>query len=127
MKIEKIDLSRFAKEYEAKLTPAINNATLTLLAEVIQKSPVDTWAFLKWNKRQLARKEGDKIVWSVYNDSELAFEIENGFRKTEVNWHKWRKKGWPVIFRWVWATPFLRTYIEKREEIINNIKKEVLW
>jgi hypothetical protein len=42
MKIEKIDLSRFAKEYEAKLAPAINNATLTLLAEVIQKSPVDT-------------------------------------------------------------------------------------
>ena len=124
--MNKIDLSKYAKQYEKKANETINEATIELLWEVIKKSPVDTWEFLKWNKRELAKKEWDKIVWSVYNDSKNANNVENWWRVTEVNWHKNRKAWWPVIHTWIWATPFLRTYLEKREKIkqdfINNLK-----
>jgi hypothetical protein len=35
----------------------INDSTLILLSDIIQKSPVDTGSYLKGNKRKTATKE----------------------------------------------------------------------
>lgn len=123
----KIDLGKYAKQYEKELEKRINESTVTLLWDVIQKSPVDTWEYLKWNKRQLAQKEWDKIIWVVYNDSDNAENVEFGWRKSSVNWHKNRRKWWPVIFEWIGANVYLRSYLEKRDEIKNNLTKKILW
>lgn len=123
----KIDLGKYAKQYEKELEKRINESTVTLLWDVIQKSPVDTWEYLKWNKRQLAKKEGNKIVWVVYNDSDNAENVEEGWGAREVKRHKSRRKWWPVIHEGTWAKVYLRAYLEKRDEIKNNLTKKILW
>jgi hypothetical protein len=118
----KINLTKYIPEIEKKIAERIDDATITLLSDVIQKSPVDTWTFLKGNKRTLARREGDKVIGTVYNDSEYAEEVEYGFRSSAVNWHKNRRTGWPIIHTGIWATPFLRAYIENRDSITQKLK-----
>ncbi len=123
----KIDLGKYAKQYEKELEKRINESTIELLGDVIQKSPVDTWDYLKGNKRQLAKKEGNKIVWVVYNDSDNAENVEEGWGAREVKRHKFRNKWGPVIYEGAWAKVYLRAYLEKRDEIKNKIKKKILW
>lgn len=122
-----IDLWKYSDIYEKNAIQAINEWTADLLWWVIKNSPVDTWKFLKWNKRVLAKKVWEKVIWEVYNDSEDAYNVENWWRKTSVNWHKNRKKWWPVIFTWIWSNTYLRTFLEKRKELKNNLIKKILW
>lgn len=123
----KIDLGKYAKKFEKELEKRINESTIELLGDVIQKSPVDTWEYLKGNKRQLAKKEWNKIVWVVYNDSENAENVEEWWGARKVNRWKFRKKWWPVIHEGTWAKVYLRAYLEKRDEIKNNLIKNILW
>jgi hypothetical protein len=120
-----INLWKYAKELEKKAQELVNTSTIEILWEVIQKSPVDTWEFLKWNKRKLASKQWDTIVGLVYNDSKNAENVENWWGTREVSRSKFRKKWGPVIHIWQGSTTFLRSYIEKREKIIDDFNKNL--
>lgn len=117
-----VDLMKYAKQIEENITKEINSELIELYSDVLQKSPVDTWEYLKWNKVIKAQKKWSLIVWEVINDSVNAENVEFGWRKSEVNWHKWRLKGWPVIFTWVGARVFIRVYDENKDRILKKFK-----
>jgi hypothetical protein len=125
----RFDINVFSKELmqdiEAKAIVWVNKGLNYLLSDIIQKSPVDTWEYLKWNKIKKAEKIGTQIYWEVFNESENAENIEYWFRKSPVNWHKNRKKWWPIIYTWVGARVYSRSADNNQENIKNIIKKEI--
>ena len=124
-----IDLWKYSDKIEKQLVEGINDSTIILLSDIIQKSPVDSWKYLKWNKRKTASKEWNKIIWKVYNDCEYAEDVEVWFRSTPVNWYKNRKKWWPVILpNSQGARVYTRSFTENEQEIKNILKSKIkLW
>ena len=122
----KLNLDRISKELENRAKQALKESAVDVLAEVVQKSPVDTWEYLKGNKISPIDTVWDQTGVRIYNDSENAEEVEYWFSWNPVNWHKNRKWGWPVIYSWVWARVYTRTYDEKKNEVIKNFKNK-LW
>ena len=124
-----INLWKYSDKIEKELVEGINDSTLILLSDVIQKSPVDTWWYLKGNKRKTATKEWNKIVGTVYNDSDIAEDVEVWFRSSPVNWYKNRKKWWPIILPdSQGARVYTRSYTENEQQIIKKLKsKKLLW
>lgn len=118
---------KYLKNLENSLVVGINEALGVLEKDIENKSPVDTGDYISWNKRDSAKREWDKVVGSVFNDSKNATNVEFGWRKTEVNRHKNRKQWWPVIYRGVGARVYTRSLDENeskvRKILEDNIKK----
>lgn len=91
-----------------------------------EKSPVDTWEYIAWNKDSWVITKWDTVSIDLYNDSRYAKEVEFWFRSAPVNWHKNRRAWWPVIYRWVWARVYTRTIDENRTIIKNTIINAVI-
>ncbi len=121
----KINFDKIQRDLLSKSIKNINKAMDVVESSIEEKSPVDTWDYIKWNKRIDAKLTWNKVVWELFNDSENAENVEFGWRTTEVNWYKWRKKWWPKIYTWVWARTYTRSYDEKQSEALKIIKE--LW
>ena len=121
----KIDIKWVDKLLDGEIKKRLNEWIIELYSDVIKKSPVDTWEYLKWNKTEKATKQWTKFIAKVYNDSENSVEVEYGWRKSPVNWHKNRKSWWPIIYTWVWARVITRVFdnqenIKKIQDIFNK-------
>lgn len=117
-----VDLKKYVKQIEENVKKEVNSELFDLFWDVLQKSPVDKWNYIKWHKVQKAEKQKDLIIWEIFNQSEEASNVEFGWRSTAVNWHKNRKKWWPIIFTWVGARVYTRVFEENKDRILKKFK-----
>lgn len=89
-----------------------------LFIEVNRLSPVDTWKYQKWHKKHPVSIQGNQIIGKISNEGEYPDKVEEGWRKTEVNWHT---PAW--IYRDVGANTYRRALERKKSSIINNLKQ----
>lgn len=121
-----LNLWRFKDIARKQIIKNFNEIIQNDLSPKIEKySPVDEWTYIEWNVESLAAEVGGKIKASVSNISDEAYGVEFWFRSTPVNWHKNRKLWWPVIFNWIGARVYTRTYDETEEAIRNKIKNNI--
>ena len=122
-----IDFSKIEKNIDSKIKLWINKATSYLKDKVDEKTPEDTFELIKNNKRELAKKEWDRYVWEVLNDTEYALYVEYGIWWEQYNYYKnsWRKGWWSPFYKWVWARMFTRTSDEEESEVYNIINKTI--
>lgn len=117
-----INFDKYITQIENNVKKEIDQELITLYWDIIQKSPVDKWVYLKWHKISKWEKVWSSIIWKIENNSDEAENVENWWRKSPVNWHKNRKKWWPIIFSWVWAKVYTRTYFENKDRIMTKFK-----
>lgn len=117
-----VNLKKYVKQIEDNIKKEMNSNLFDLYWEVLQNSPVDKWIYIKWHRVSKAEKQWDLIVWEVFNQSEEAANVEFGWRSTAVNWHKNRKKGWPIIYTWIWSRVFTRVYENNKDRILKKFK-----
>jgi hypothetical protein len=84
----------------------------------VRKTPVDTWTYLKQNKKRPIRIENDKVIGEVVNEWEYSERVEYGFRSTAVNWHM--NDG--TIFRNIWANTYQRAILKVKDRFIKRLK-----
>jgi len=120
------DIKTIIKQLDNNAIKAVNKSLEYLEIKIDEKTPIDSWEYQRWNKKLEARKIWESIIGVLYNDSKNSEEVEYWFRKTPVNWHKHKKRWWPVIYTWVWARVYTRTFDLEQENVINIIKKQ-LW
>ena len=89
-------------------------------------SPIDSGDYIRSHRIVDPKVTGTRIVWGNENDSEHAFGVEYGFRRTPVNWHKWppRTDG-NKIYRGTGAKVMTRTGIDTIDEVQNLIVKKI--
>lgn len=117
---------KYMKDLEIRLLKWVNKGLDILDKSIEDKSPIDTWEYIAWNKRDNAQRELNKIVWKVYNDSENGYEVEYWFRSTPVNRHKNRRSWWPVIYRGVGARVYTRSIDENDQKIKDILRNSIL-
>ena len=117
-----VNFNKYISKIENNLKKEIDQELITLYGDLIKKSPVDKWVYLKWHKISKWQKVWNSIIWKIENNSDEAENVENWWRKSPVNWHKNRKKWWPVIFSWVWAKVYARTYFENKDRVLKKFK-----
>jgi hypothetical protein len=66
--------------------PIVTQTVDDLYLEVQKISPVRTGQYLSQHKREPIRVEGDEVIGAVSNAGEYPIRVEQGFRKTPVNW-----------------------------------------
>ena len=114
-----VTFNDYIAKLEKRLSAWVNKGLDVLDKSIEEKSPVDTGDYIRGNRRTNAQREGSKVVWLVFNDSDYGYEVEFWFRGTPVNRHKNRKAGWPVIYRGVGARVFSRSSDENEKQIID--------
>lgn len=124
VKIIWFNVNKITRSLEERLVDGINNATANRVQFIERISPVDTWDYIDSHKIKKAVRVWRFVVWSNFNDSEHAFWVEFGFRRSPVNWSKRDKI---TIYRWVWANVMQRTALNPRlrQETIDIIKQAV--
>lgn len=87
MKEIKFDAGRFAALVQAQVVPIVAKATDALHADAKFFSPVDTGAYKAGHRNLGVVTQGNLVIGTVENEMEYAERVEDGFRKTPVNWH----------------------------------------
>jgi hypothetical protein len=123
-KIIWFDLGSITWVVEEALVKWIDKA-LSFRAPFIREiSPIDTGDYIGKHKISKAKNEWWVIIGSNLNDSEHAFWVEFGFRKTPVNWSKEDKT---TIYNWVWANVMQRATNDQtiRNQVLGIIVKQL--
>ena len=125
-KITGLDFNTLTRRIASRLRTGINRSSVIYKDFVEQISPEDTSDYVINHKIRPAKREWDTIVWSVYNDSEHAFWVEFGFRKSPVNWSK---QDGVTIYNWIWAKVYMRAEANPRlqEKIQSIISQALAW
>lgn len=115
-----VNLSKYKDIYDKKIINNINESLEVLEQSIDEKSPVDSWDYIKHNRKFKATKLWAKIIWSVYNDDPKAVNVEYWFRSSPVNWSK---KDWKTMYTRTGARVYTRTIDEKENEIKKILSK----
>lgn len=112
-------VDKISKKALAWLWSEMNSATNELYMEVFQNSPVDTGYYQSNHRNKWVRIEGVKLIWAVENESDYPETLEEGWRKTPVNWHlqKWE------IYVSVGADTYKKSVQKVGERLFDRLKK----
>ena len=106
--------------------PWINNALNMRDREMKELAPTDTGEYERGFKIDEAQYQGTKTVWANVNDSDHAFGVEFGFRKTPVNRHKWPPRdSSTVIYNGIGAKVMTRTVDNTRDDVLSLITQSI--
>ena len=94
------------------------DALIFLKEEIDKKTPEDSKELLGNNQIEAPHIEGNKLVWSVYNDTPYGVYVEYWVWWRSYNYHK---PKWRVFYNWEWARMFTRAMDENSREIANII------
>jgi len=104
------------KELLPKAIKWVKEAIDYVKEAVKKNTPIDTWELIDNYKTTWPIVYRDEIVWSVYNDTDYAAQVEYGMWR-EYNYHR----NWKVFYRWLGAR--MMTKAVDSSKVQNWVKK----
>jgi len=109
-----IDSNRLQKELIQNYLRKVNHAVDVLKTEIDRLTPEDTKNLLQNNRVKPAVLIGDKVVGSVYNETDYAFFVEYWVGWNAYNYHK--PKG-NTFYRGIGNRTFTRSLDTIRQDL----------
>jgi hypothetical protein len=86
-KVFTFDMNKLKKRLLTNQRGILEDATNELYIEIQQNSPVDTGYYLSKHRNKGVRYEEGKMIGEVENIGDYSEKVEEGWRRTPVNWH----------------------------------------
>ena len=121
-----LNLQALWKVILSRALNGVNKALIEREKKMKQYAPTDSGDYSIHFTIKQATLEWNQVVGSNKNNSEHAFGVEYGFRKTAVNWHKWppRNSG-TKIYNGIGAKVMQRVVTETAAETLSMIVKSI--
>lgn len=123
MKIDNIFL-KITEDVVDRAIEGMNEAIEILKDEADRQTPEDTGTLLYWNTIIPVERKGNVLEGSLENQTDYALYVEMGVRSKSYNYHKPKGK---VFYTWIGARMFTKARDFKKAEVLEHIRKKILW
>ena len=113
-----IDWGKIERDAVLDVTRAIDESLVLVKDEVDVNTPIDEGELIAGTKIRPAKRDGDRISGSVYNEVEHGKYVEYGVMGRTYNYHKFKR----VFYVGVGARMFTRAYDRMKPIVLQKIR-----